>query len=479
MGILSNLEPKEVFHYFEEICNIPHPSYKEERISNYLVDFARERGLEYYQDELKNVVIIKEATKGYEEVEPVILQGHMDMVCEKEKDCTIDFEKDGLLLEIVGDYISAKGTTLGGDDGIALAYALAILDSDSIQHPRIEFVCTVSEEVGMEGATGIDLSMLKGKRLINLDSEEEGIFLVGCAGGCSAECILPLNWKQAEGETLDLVVEGLVGGHSGAEIDKGRGNSNILMGRILMEALAVTPVFITELEGGNKDNAIPRETIAKVVVKDVETFRKTIEQSANAIRNEFSVTDPDIKIRVMVAKEKAAEVLEEVTNQKVITLLNTLPNGIQSMSADIPGLVETSLNLGVLRLGKEQLSLRFSVRSSVGTAKKYLLQKLDYILRQFGGLVQFHGDYPAWEYKKDSKLREDMVKVYEAMYGKTPEIQAIHAGLECGILAGKIEGLDCVSVGPDMMSIHTTQEKLSISSTKRVWEYLLEVLKRK
>lgn len=246
-----------------------------------------------------------------------------------------------------------------------------------------------------------------------------------------------------------------------------------------MEALAVTPVFITELEGGNKDNAIPRETIAKVVVKDVETFRKTIEQSANAIRNEFSVTDPDIKIRVMVAKEKAAEVLEEVTNQKVITLLNTLPNGIQSMSADIPGLVETSLNLGVLRLGKEQLSLRFSVRSSVGTAKKYLLQKLDCILRQFGGLVQFHGDYPAWEYKKDSKLREDMVKVYEAMYGKTPEIQAIHAGLECGILAGKIEGLDCVSIGPDMMSIHTTQEKLSISSTKRVWEYLLEVLKRK
>lgn len=246
-----------------------------------------------------------------------------------------------------------------------------------------------------------------------------------------------------------------------------------------MEALAVTPVFITELEGGNKDNAIPRETIAKVVVKDVETFRKTIEQSANAIRNEFSVTDPDLKIRVMAAKEKAAEVLEEVTNQKVITLLNTLPNGIQSMSADIPGLVETSLNLGVLRLGKEQLSLRFSVRSSVGTAKKYLLQKLDNILRQFGGLVQFHGDYPAWEYKKDSKLREDMVKVYEAMYGKTPEIQAIHAGLECGILAGKIEGLDCVSIGPDMMSIHTTQEKLSISSTKRVWEYLLEVLKRK
>ena len=272
MGILSNLEPKEVFRYFEEICSIPHPSYKEEKISNYLVEFAKERGLEYYQDELKNVIIIKEPTNGYEKVEPVILQGHMDMVCEKEPDYHIDFEKDGLSLVVEGDYVRAKGTTLGGDDGIALAYALAILDSDSISHPRIEFVCTVSEEVGMEGATGIDLSMLKGKRLINLDSEEEGIFLVGCAGGCSAECILPLTWKKPDGETVELVVEGLTGGHSGAEIDKGRGNSNILMGRVLMEVFSKTPFFIAELEGGNKDNAIPRETTAKVVVKDMDTF---------------------------------------------------------------------------------------------------------------------------------------------------------------------------------------------------------------
>ncbi|MBQ3512742.1 MAG: aminoacyl-histidine dipeptidase [Lachnospiraceae bacterium] len=479
MGILSNLEPKEVFHYFEEICSIPHPSYKEEKISNYLVDFAKERGLEYYQDELKNVIIIKEATKGYEDVEPLILQGHMDMVCEKEPDCTIDFEKDGLSLEITGDYISAKGTTLGGDDGIALAYALAVLDSDSILHPRIEFVCTVSEEVGMEGATGIDLSMLKGKRLLNLDSEEEGILLVGCAGGCSAECTLPLKWQQAEGETLELAVEGLVGGHSGAEIDKGRGNSNILMGRILMEALSITPVFLAELEGGNKDNAIPRETKAKVVVKDGKAFREAVERSAKAIKEEFSITEPDMEVLIKTAKEEAREVLDEVTNQKVITLLNTLPNGIQTMSANIPGLVETSLNLGRLRLNKNQLSLCYATRSSVGTAKKYLLQKMDFILRQFGGTLQCHGDYPAWEYKKDSKLRETMVEIYEEMYGKTPEIQAIHAGLECGILAGKIEGLDCVSIGPDMVSIHTTQEKLSVSSTKRVWEYLLEVIKRK
>lgn len=477
MGILSNLEPKEVFRYFEEICSIPHPSYKEEKISNYLVEFAKERGLEYYQDELKNVIIIKEPTNGYEKVEPVILQGHMDMVCEKEPDYHIDFEKDGLSLVVEGDYVRAKGTTLGGDDGIALAYALAILDSDSISHPRIEFVCTVSEEVGMEGATGIDLSMLKGKRLINLDSEEEGIFLVGCAGGCSAECILPLTWKKPDGETVELVVEGLTGGHSGAEIDKGRGNSNILMGRVLMEVFSKTPFFIAELEGGNKDNAIPRETRAKVVVKDMDTFEKAVKCSERAIKEEYAITDPDIKVTLKPVKEKATKVLDEEINRKVITLLNTLPNGIQTMSANISGLVETSLNLGVLRLEKDRLSLRFSVRSSVGTAKKFLLQKLEFILRQFGGTVHFHGDYPAWEYKKDSRLRENMVMIYEKMYGKAPKIQAIHAGLECGILAGKIEGLDCVSIGPDIFSIHTTQEKLSISSTRRVWEFLLEVLK--
>lgn len=479
MGILSNLEPKEVFQYFEEICNIPHPSYKEEKISDYLVEFAKKKGFKYYQDALKNVIIIKEATKGYEEVEPIILQGHMDMVCEKEPDCTIDFENDGLTLQVDGDYISAKGTTLGGDDGIALAYALAILDSDSIVHPRIEFICTVSEEVGMEGATGIDLSMLKGKKLLNLDSEEEGIFLVGCAGGCSAECNLPLNWKNAEGESFDLVVEGLIGGHSGVEIHKGRGNSNILMGRILMETFSETPIFVAELEGGNKDNAIPRETKAKVVVKDAEEFIKAVEKSAKAIKEEYAVTDPDLTIIVTPSKENAKKMLEEETNQKVIVLLNTLPNGIQTMSANIEGLVETSLNMGVLRLEQDHLIVRFALRSSVGTAKAYLRQKITFILQQFGGMVHFKGDYPAWEYKKDSKLREDMVKLYETMYGKTPEIQAIHAGLECGILAGKIEGLDCVSLGPDIFSIHTTQEKLSISSTKRVWEYLLEVIKSK
>lgn len=480
MAVLEQLEPKAVFHYFEELCNIPHPSYKEEKISNYLADFAQKRGLEYYQDELKNVIIIKEATTGYESVPPIILQGHMDMVCEKEPGCMIDFEQDGLKLKIEGDYITAEGTTLGGDDGIAVAYALAILDSETIAHPRIEFVCTVSEEVGMEGASGIDVSMLKGRKLLNLDSEDEGIMLASCAGGCSAACSIPVKWFEKEGKQIDITVSGLVGGHSGTEIDKCRANSNLLMARILMEAGKEYDFNIAALQGGSKDNAIPRETKATIIVKEhAEEFITMIDAIAAAISNEYSTSDPDIKVSAIAMNQGSFRALTDEASYRTIILLNALPNGIQAMSADIQGLVETSLNLGVLILNEEKISARYAVRSSVGTAKDYVLNKLVLITEQLGGKVDFSGDYPAWEYKKDSKLREDMVAVFERMYGRKPEIQAIHAGVECGILAGKLDGLDCISIGPDMIAIHTTEEKLSISSTKRVWEYVLEVLKCK
>lgn len=480
MSVLANIEPKEVFRFFEEICGIPHPSYKEEKISNYLVDFAKERGLEYYQDDLKNVIIIKEATEGYEDVEPIILQGHMDMVCEKEPGCTIDFEQDGLKLLVEGDYVTADQTTLGGDDGIALAYALAILDSDAITHPRLEFVCTVCEEVGMDGATGIDVSMLKGKKLLNLDSEDEGIMLASCAGGCSAECVLPVTRQEYQGREVEIVVHGLLGGHSGVEIDKGRANSNLLMGRILMELAKEYSYYLVSCEGGSKDNAIPRKTRAVVVVEnDVDNFLAAIAKSAEAIKKEYKTTDPDIEVTAEAGKEGAVKALSEDANRRAIVLMNLLPNGIQAMSADIPGMVETSLNMGVLQLKEEKLSLRYALRSSVKTAKEHLKDKLELLTGQLGGSVCFTGDYPAWEYKKDSKLREDMVRIFRDMYGREPKIEAIHAGVECGILAGKIDGLDAVSIGPDMIAIHTTEEKLSISSTKRVWEYILEVIRCK
>lgn len=495
MSVLEGLEPKSVFHFFEEITKIPRPSYKEEKISRYLVDFAKERHLEHYQDKLGNVIIIGEATPGYEKVDPIILQGHMDMVCEKEPDCGIDFGKDSLVLKIEGDEITAEGTTLGGDDGIAIAYALAILDSDSIPHPRLEFMCTVSEEVGMEGAKGIDVSVLKGKKLLNLDSEEEGQMLVSCAGGCRADCILSAEWKETIGQEVSIHVTGLRGGHSGAEIDKGRANANTLMGRVLLELSEVYSYRICTLEGGSKDNAIPRECKANLLVKkytgtDKKHTKKSekrlakqlaidVQKIESRIKKEFSAADPDIQIRVSAGDTVTKKALTKKAGKKAVTLINLMPNGIQRMSDDIEGLVETSLNLGVLSLDEEKLSLRYAVRSSVGTAKEFLVKKMECLMEVLGGTMERAADYPAWEYRKESKLREDMIRIYQEMYGREPRVEAIHAGVECGILAGKIQGLDAVSIGPDMSGVHTTEEKLSISSTKRVWEFILKVIASK
>ncbi len=481
MGILSNLEPKEVFGYFEEICGIPHPSYKEKKLSDYCMAFAQKHGLEAYQDQLGNVIIIKEATPGYEDAEPLILQGHLDMVCEKEPGCEIDFEKDGLRLKIEGDYITAEGTTLGGDDGIAIAYSLAVLASDTLQHPRIEAVFTVSEEVGMEGAEFIDLSVLKGHRLLNLDSEEEGYLLTSCAGGCRAAISLPVEYETRQGAFYEIRVDGLIGGHSGAEIDKGRANSNLLMGRVLMALEDMIPYSLTELSGGLKDNAIPRETKARVVVDTayINRFEDVLRLTEKQITEEFSLSDPDIKVTAVNAGIRETKALTQTSGKKVLTLLNLLPNGVQSMSAAIPGLVETSLNLGVLSLSEKSLEMRYSVRSSVQTAKEYVVAKLQLLTKELGGSLAVEGNYPAWEYRKDSPLRDTMIRVYKEMYGKEPVVQALHAGLECGLLAGKIKDLDAVSVGPDMVSIHTTEEKLSISSTSRVWKYLQEVISQK
>ncbi len=495
MSVLEGLEPKNVFRFFEEITKIPRPSYKEEKISRYLVDFAKERNLEHYQDNLGNVIIIGEAAPGYEKVDPIILQGHMDMVCEKEPDCFIDFEKDPLTIKVQGDEITAEGTTLGGDDGIAIAYALAILDSDSIPHPRLEFVCTVSEEVGMEGAKGIDVSVLKGKKLLNLDSEEEGQMLVSCAGGCRADCILPAEWKETKGQEVTIEVTGLRGGHSGAEIDQGRANANTMMGRILLELSQVYSYRICRLEGGSKDNAIPRECKAGLLVKkytgrDKKHTKKSekglakkleadVREIESRIKKEFSAADPDIQILVSAGDAVTQKALTKKAGQKAVTLINLMPNGIQRMSDDIEGLVETSLNLGVLSLDEEKLSLRYAVRSSVGTAKEFLVKKMECLMETLGGTLERAGDYPAWEYRKESKLREDMIRIYKEMYGKEPRVEAIHAGVECGILAGKIEGLDAVSIGPDMSGVHTTEEKLGISSTKRTWDFILKVIANK
>ncbi len=481
MGILKNLQPTSVFQFFEEICSIPHTSFHEKQLSDYCVKFAKERGLCYQQDEMGNVIIIKEATEGYEAVEPIMIQGHLDMVGAKTEDCPTNLETDGLTLLVEGDFIRANQTTLGADDGIAVAYALALLDADDISHPRLEVVLTVSEEVGLLGASAIDLSVCKAKRLINIDSEEEGIITAGCAGG-RRNCIqIPVRRTTAQGTLVQLQVEGLQGGHSGMEIHKGRANANVLMGRLLYLLKTNLPYHLVKLSGGVKENVIPSMAKCEILVeeKDISLLKTSIEAFHMKMQEEYANTDPDIQVayqEVSLGAEEEVWVLNKVSLEKVLQVINLHPNGVQSMSADLEGLVETSLNLGVVELEANALVLKSSIRSSVTSAKVYLADKLTLLAQMTGGTISFSGDYPAWPYARNSKLRDLCVEVFEKQYGRKPEITVIHAGLECGILSSKIEGLDCVSIGPNLFDIHSPKEKVSISSVQRVWEYVKEIL---
>lgn len=481
MGILAGVEPIPVFHFFEEICKIPHGSGNEAGLSDYIRQFAEERGLFCIQDAWKNLIIVKEAAPGYEAEETMILQGHMDMVAVKETDADIDLKRDPLRLKLEGDFLSAEGTSLGGDDGIAVAYALALLDARDIPHPRLEVILTVGEEVGMEGTGKLDLSMLKGKRMLNLDNEEEGILLVSCAGGVQADCLLPAVWEERCGAVLHIQVAGLQGGHSGAEIVKEGGNSNCLMGRILDTLIQETSASLLSLEGGHADNAIPRQTDAAVVVKkeEVDLCIQRIHELEAQIKTELAVKDAGVRVLVSMEEERTVSCLQAESMRKTVSYLMAMPNGIQAMSADVDGLVETSLNLGVMKLTKEGLLLQYAIRSSLESSKAQICRKLQSISYLAGAEVKFGGNYPGWAYRKESSLRDKMSRIYERLYGRKPEIQAIHAGLECGLISDKVPDLDCISYGPDMKNIHTTEEVLSISSTRRVWEYLLEILKEK
>lgn len=478
MAVLSGLKPEKVFGYFEALCKIPHGSGNTKEISDYLVAFAKERNLKVYQDEYNNVVIYKPASEGYEAAPVTILQGHCDMVAEKTPESSHDFEKDGLKLMIEGDYITADQTTLGGDDGIAVAYMMAILDDDTLKHPALECVITTDEEIGLLGAKDLDASVLQGKYMINLDSEEEGYLWISCAGGQTGISEIPLSFREVEGEVLEVVIDGLVGGHSGAEIDKNRANANKLMGRFLYELGQKTMFTLAELEGGTKDNAITRKCKAVLVLEEED--RKTAEEFAASyqenLRKEYSGTDDNITVNMVSQGTKTISALDMMSKEKTVFFLMNIPYGIEKMSGEIEGLVETSNNIGVLRIEEGFLVSSCGIRSSVGSAKQFVSEKIQYLTEFLGGEYTVVGDYPAWEYKKDSALRELMADVYRDLFGKEANVKAIHAGLECGLFYDKIPGLDCVSFGPSMQDIHTTEEKLSISSTARMWEYLVKVL---
>ena len=473
---LAGLQPASVFGYFEGLCGMPHGSGNTKQISDHLVAFAKEHDIRYIQDELNNVILFGEGTCGMEDHWPVILQGHMDMVCEKDEDCPIDMAVDGLDVTHDDKWVFAKGTTLGGDNCIAVAYIMALLADKTIPHPPIEAIITVDEETGMDGAHGIDLSSLKGRTLINLDSEEEGVFTVSCAGGGSATISLNAPRRAVYGPCIRLSVDNLQGGHSGAEIHKNRTNANKVMGEFMSRIQNLMPLCLTSIVGGSKDNVITRSCQATLVAMgtDLERINDIAAQLQAEIREKYD--EPEATVQAFDVDALGGNSMSTEDTAKVIGLLCAAPYGVQKWSEDMPGLVQTSLNLGVVKLG-DTFNATFSVRSSVNSEKVELLEKLKALAEMFGGEYTLHGQYPAWEYKKDSYVRDTMVKVYKEMYGKDPQVLAIHAGLECGLLGEKIPGLDCISIGPDMQDIHTSREKLSIASVERSWQFLLEVLK--
>lgn len=502
MGVLSNIEPYGVFRFFEEICGIPHGSSDTKKISDYLVKFATDRNLRFIQDGSNNVIIFKDGTAGYEDSAPVMLQGHMDMVCEKDADCDIDFEHDGLRLVFEDGEISADGTTLGGDDGIAVAFALAILDADDIPHPPLECVFTVDEEIGMLGAAAIDCSPLKSRIMLNLDSEDEGYLLVSCAGGACATCHIPVEYEDMAGELsiVRITLDGLSGGHSGVEIIKQRANADKQLARLLYNIGNDVSYRLISIQGGLKDNAIPNKAEAYVGInpEDVDNFVKSAKKYEKILRHEFASTDQGLAVKAEANMSNSMEsdnnvgdiqnapinggvinrVMTEKSSDIVIRSLMMMPNGIQKMSNDIEGLVQSSLNLGILKTAEDEVTASFSVRSSVQSEKENLIDQLRCVSVTAGGSLDVQGDYPAWEYRHDSPLRDIMVDVFEEQYGRKPVIQALHAGVECGLFAGKLPGLDCVSFGPDMKNIHTSRESMDVASVQRTWTYTLGILER-
>lgn len=477
--VLDKIDYKKVFSFFEEISSIPRGSKNNKGISDYLYAFGKEHGFECYQDEALNVVIIKEATAGFENVPAIIIQGHMDMVCEKDTDTVHDFTTEGLDLAIDGDFIYAKGTTLGADDGIALAYAMAILTDKELALPRLEVIFTTDEEIGMDGAAALDTSNLTGKYMLNIDSEVEGVLTVGCAGGMTSTLTLPMEKETASGVKAKISIKGLQGGHSGIEITKNRTNGNILMGRLLNDLQKAVAYKAITVWGGLKDNAIVREAFAELLVDEtnVTNLENAAKELAHTYKKELATSEPELTVEVELEKEvKEYPVLVEDTFEKVMTILLFTPNGIQAMSSDIEGLVESSLNLGIFKMNDTEATFSYSVRSSKSTYKQFISDKLERLITMVGGTYSMRGVYPAWELRKESKLTEICKKIYKEQYGEEMVVEVIHAGLECGILSDKMKDLDIVSIGANLYDIHTPSERMSISSAKRVYDYVLEVI---
>lgn len=480
MAVLSGLKPEKVFEYFEKLCAVPHGSGNTKIISDLCVDFAKELGLRYRQEACNNVIIWKDGSAGYESAEPIILQGHIDMVCAKTDECAKDMAVEGLDLMTDGEWIWADKTSLGGDNGIAVAMILAILADDTLAHPPLEAVFTVDEEVGMDGAFALDCSDLKGRKLMNLDSEEEGVFTVSCAGGARADCVLPAAAEAvSDARGYAVTLAGLQGGHSGADIDKGRGSANMLMGRVLVSAIeqGLAP-RLAALDGGKFDNVICSRCDAKIAVpaEQCAAFEQFIRDFDATLKNEYAGCDDGVTLTC-----EPCDVSDALSAERTAHLMRTLlvlPQGVQAMNVDFPGLVQTSLNLGVMHLESDGLHISFSVRSCIASQKEMLLQRLRAVMELAGGTVSVRSAYPGWQYARESQFRELVLAAYHDTTGTEGKIEATHGGLECGLLISKIPGLDAISLGPELHDVHSVRERLNVPSTERVYALVCEVLKR-
>jgi dipeptidase D len=473
--VLEGLKPEKVFYYFEEISQIPRGSGNEKQISDYLYNLAKLKGWDVIQDDYFNIIIKKPATVGYENSPTVMLQGHMDMVCEKNEGVKHDFEKDPIKLRIIEGNLYATETTLGADNGIAVAYALSILDSDDVKHPPLEVLITVDEEKGMTGAENVDANIFKARYLLNLDSEEEGVFTCGCAGGGGINFRIPVKYQDIKKVAYKVSIKGLQGGHSGSDIDKERGNANKILGRILYDLY--DDIELISIKGGSKGNAIPRESQALIAVSNMEKVQEKIIKWNNILKNEYSFTDSAVNVTLENLGYEAAPLVKDVF-KKVVHAINLIPTGVFTKSTAID-LVISSNNLGVITQNEEYVELQNQARSSV---KSLLTDNIAQIMKQIGETLDIEcnigGFYPGWEYAKESELREICIETFKNIYGHEPVVSAIHAGLECGLLLEKISGLDAISMGPDAYDVHSPNEHISIKSTENVYNLLLEILKR-
>ena len=475
MRKLVGIKPERVFYHFEEISKIPRESYNEKAISDYLVEFGKKLNLETYQDKYYNVILRRKASQGYEDTPGIIIQGHMDMVCEKENDSNHDFKKDPIDLVVDGNRLKANKTTLGGDNGIAIAMGMAILEDESIKCGTIELLATTSEEIDLNGALSLEPNILKGKMLINIDSEDEGVITVGSAGGVEIDILLPIERETLSDVNLyTLSLEKLQGGHSGVEINQKRGNSNKILVEVLQNLKVLTDYSLVEVFGGSKDNAIPRS--GKVVLASSKDIKDIISKVADEVKAKYISFEPEMIFALETTTSKEISVLSNKSLDSYIKTIEELPTGVNTWMKEYPEIVESSDNLAIVKTLDENINIIISLRSSDPEVLKELREKISNILKENNALFEFSAGYPEWKFRAESKLRDKALEVYKKLYNEDMKVEVIHAGLECGAISQNYPDIDFISVGPNLRDVHTPSEYLEIDSTERVYNYVVELI---